>query len=175
MLVLEAQGTDPNVAAGGRHPAVPGTSFLHRLGALAVDDLSRLPRTIRLGLVILGYFGLADVIAHLGAPTASGLRPTDASQVVAHLGLLGGMVVVLVGVLRDAAVTAAGGRRTHSGRSGATPEGSSWAVASGTEATEGVPSPAQVRGARPPAWSPASRRRARSFGRGLGTGEGNPS
>ncbi len=174
MLAIEAPGTDPNVAAGGRHPAVPGTSFLHRLEALAAGKLSRLPRTVRLGLVILGFFGLADVVAHLGMPTASGPRPTDSSQVVAHLGILGGMVVVLVGVLRDAATTAADRRRTLQRRSGATPKWSSGSVVSGTEASEGIPSAAQVRGARQSASSPASRRRARSIGRGLSTGPGTP-
>lgn len=62
-------------------------------------DPGPLPATIRAGLGILGFFGLADVVAHLGTPTVSGPASADAGQLVAHLGVLLGMTVVAVGLV----------------------------------------------------------------------------
>lgn len=63
-------------------------------------ELRRLPWTARFGLAVLGLFGFADVVAHVGVPVTAGGSASD-RQLLAHLGVLAGMVVVLGGVLRD--------------------------------------------------------------------------
>jgi hypothetical protein len=130
MLSLEARSADPSGAdapppAGGKRRG-RSTSALAGLGRSA-PDLGRLPATVRTGLAILGFFGLADVIAHLGVP-GSGPRPADAGQFVAHLGVLAGMVVVLAGVVVDAiragrAPGSSGGEPGRPPKRGASPSG----------------------------------------------------
>lgn len=95
----------------GQPSADPGTVSSH---------LGRLPTTIRTGLAILGFFGLADVVAHLGAPTGPRPGSADAGQFVAHLGVLVGMVAVMAGVVRDGVRTGRASRTTG-GSSGRPP------------------------------------------------------
>jgi|DewCreStandDraft_2_1066082.scaffolds.fasta_scaffold29939_2 hypothetical protein len=113
MLPIETEDspTDP----GGRttppprvrgEPAPTGLALAHRAVTVVVRDLTRLPSTVRIGLGVLGLFGLADIVAHLGVPTAADGGSTDSGQLVAHLGVLVGMIVVLVGIVSGASTRA---------------------------------------------------------------------
>jgi hypothetical protein len=64
--------------------------------------LTGLPFLARLGVFVLLFGGLADVVAHFGLPAeAGGLHPHAASESIAHLIGFVGMVLVLLGVVVD--------------------------------------------------------------------------
>jgi hypothetical protein len=71
---------------------------------LAIERVARtvleVPLLARLGLALLAFGGLADLIAHLGAPGAMSGAPT-ADQVTAHLLVFAGMVLTVLGVVVD--------------------------------------------------------------------------
>lgn len=75
-------------------------------------SLRALPALSRVGLAVLVFGGLADLVAHLGLPAeAAHGHGFSAAEVEAHLIVLVGMVLILLGVVID------GVRRAHPGRS----------------------------------------------------------
>lgn len=78
-------------------------------------ELAQLPLLARLGLLVLGLGGLADVVAHLEASVVEGghaahLHEHTPAELAAHLIGFAGMVLVLLGVVVD------GVRGTRPGR-----------------------------------------------------------
>lgn len=63
--------------------------------------LLTLPLLVKIGLVAMAFAGLADVIAHLEAPSDGHLHAHTASEAAAHLAGFVSMVVILVGVVVD--------------------------------------------------------------------------
>jgi hypothetical protein len=71
---------------------------------LELRGLRTLPTLVRLGLLVLAFGGVADVVAHFGLPTEAGeLHEHAASESMAHLIGFVGMVLVLLGVVVDGA------------------------------------------------------------------------
>ena len=62
--------------------------------------LGDLPAAARWGLGILAFGGLADLVAHLGAP-ADSVASHAADQASAHLIVFVGMVLIVSGVVLD--------------------------------------------------------------------------
>ena len=58
-----------------------------------------LPTLARVGLGVLAFGGLADLVAHLGAPATTAGHSAD--QLSAHLIVFVGMVLVMAGVVVD--------------------------------------------------------------------------
>ena len=74
-------------------------------------SLRSLPALARAGLAMLAFGGLADLVAHLGLPAEAGHgHGFTSAEVEAHLVVLVGMVLTLLGVVID------GVRRAHLGR-----------------------------------------------------------
>jgi hypothetical protein len=78
-----------------------------------VRDIRPLPALTRVGLAVLVLGGLADLAAHIAvtAPETGHGHGFTPAEVEAHLVVLAGMVLVLIGVVVD------GVRRTRPGRS----------------------------------------------------------
>jgi hypothetical protein len=66
-------------------------------GAGALHDL---PALARAGLAVMGFGGLLDLVAHVGAPVDS-VASSAADQATAHLLLFVGMVLIVLGVVVD--------------------------------------------------------------------------
>jgi hypothetical protein len=65
-------------------------------------DLLRTPVVVKLGLLLMVFAGLADVIAHVGAVEHVGhLHQHTSFEAAAHLTGLVSMVVIFVGVVLD--------------------------------------------------------------------------
>ena len=75
-------------------------------------SLRSLPALARAGLAVLAFGGLADLVTHLGLPAEAGHgHGFTSAEVEAHLVVLVGMVLTLLGVVID------GVRRAHLGPS----------------------------------------------------------
>ena len=75
---------------------------------LTIDGVVRTLRTVpiaaRLGLVLLAVGGTGDVVAHLGSLSAADhVHGFTSPELAAHLAVLMGMVVTLLGVVLDGA------------------------------------------------------------------------
>ncbi len=74
-------------------------------------ELGAFPALVRIGLVVMAFAGLADVVAHLeGTGHAGHLHTHAASELSAHAAGFVSMVLILLGVVRD------GVRRSRPGR-----------------------------------------------------------
>ena len=76
-------------------------------------ELLSLPVLVKIGLIVMALAGLADVVAHLEAPSDGHLHAHTASEAAAHLAGFVSMVVIFVGVVID------GVRQGRARRSGA--------------------------------------------------------
>jgi len=77
-------------------------------------SLRALPALARVGLAVLVFGGLADVVAHLGLPAEAGRgHGFSTAEVEAHVVVFVGVVLILLGVVID------GVRRAHLGPSAA--------------------------------------------------------
>jgi uncharacterized membrane protein len=66
-----------------------------------IRELLTLPLLVKIGLIVMAFAGLADVIAHLEAPSDGHLHAHTASEAAAHLAGFVSMVVIFVGVVID--------------------------------------------------------------------------
>jgi hypothetical protein len=64
-------------------------------------ELLTLPLLVKIGLIVMAFAGLADVIAHLEAPSDGHLHAHTASEAAAHLAGFVSMVVIFMGVVTD--------------------------------------------------------------------------
>jgi hypothetical protein len=76
-------------------------------------ELLTLPLLVKIGLIVMAFAGLADVVAHLEAPSDGHLHAHTASEAAAHLAGFLSMIVIFVGVVID------GVRQARARRSGA--------------------------------------------------------
>jgi flagellar biosynthesis protein FliR len=69
---------------------------------LALESLVRaLPLVIRLGLIVIAFGGLADLVTHLSFADAADPGGHTQAQLSAHAIAFAGMVLVLAGVVVD--------------------------------------------------------------------------
>lgn len=64
-------------------------------------ELLTLPLLVKIGLIVMAFAGLADVIAHLEAPSDGHLHAHTASEAAAHVAGFVSMVVIFLGVVID--------------------------------------------------------------------------
>ena len=63
--------------------------------------LAHLPLLVKVGLVVMAFAGLADVVAHLEASHTGHLHTHSASESAAHLVGLVSMILIFLGVVID--------------------------------------------------------------------------
>lgn len=75
-------------------------------------ELLTLPLLVKIGLIAMAFAGVADVVAHIEAPSDGHLHAHTASEAAAHVAGFVSMVLVFVGVVID------GVRQSRAHRSG---------------------------------------------------------
>ena len=66
-----------------------------------IRELLTLPLLVKIGLIAMAFAGLADVVAHLDAPSDGHLHAHTASEAAAHLAGFVSMILIFVGVVID--------------------------------------------------------------------------
>ena len=66
-----------------------------------IRELLTLPLLVKIGLIAMAFAGLADVVAHLNAPSDGHLHAHAASEAAAHLAGFVSMILIFVGVVID--------------------------------------------------------------------------